>query len=279
MSKRQKKFFKGIVIYGLVALVMAIVLIPIWWMISSSLKPDDRLFTYPPSIIPTKLTSLHYDDLLRLWPFASWYLNSIKVAVLISITTVILAAPAGYSISRLRYHGKNLILILILFSYLFPGFLLIVPLFLIVKTLGLYNTNWSLVLVYNVLTVPFGIYLLRAFFDGIPVELEEQAMVDGANQLSAFLRITIPLAVPGITACAIYAFIVAYSEFLYAFVFLSTDSVMTLPAGLGLLAMRSDIPWGQLMAACTLVAVPCIIFFLAIQKYFIRGLMGGAVKG
>ena len=266
-------------LYLLVIVVMTVMMFPFWWMVASSLKPDTELFKFPPKLFPQKAVLNHYEDLLSLWPFSDWYINSIKVALTVAFTTICFATFGGYSISRLKFRGKDASRILILFSYLFPGVLLIVPLFIIIGKLGLHNTHYSLMLSYHVYTVPFSIYFLAAFFDGIPQALEEQAMVDGATRVGAFLRIILPLAASGITACAIYAFIVAYSEFLFAFVFLSTDSLMTLPAGLALLAIRSDIPWGQLMAASTLVSIPTIALFLLIQKYFIKGLIAGAIKG
>lgn len=266
-------------LYLLVIGVMAFVMFPFWWMVASSIKPDTELFAYPPKLFPQRAVVNHYEDLLMLWPFPNWYINSIKISLTVSLTTICFATLGGYSVSRLKFRGKEVSKILILFSYLFPGVLLIVPLFIIISKLRLHNTHESLILCYNIYTVPFSIYFLGAFFDGIPQELEEQAMVDGATRVGAFLKIILPLAAPGITACAIYAFIVAFSEYLFAFVFLSTDKLMTLPAGLALLALRSDIPWGQLMAACTLVSIPTIVLFLLIQKYFIKGLIAGAIKG
>lgn len=279
LSFLTKYLLRRAALYVVVTTVMVIFMFPFWWMVASSLKPDPELFTFPPKLFPTTPVVRHYEDLLMLWPFFDWSLNSIKVALTVAFSTICFATFGGYSVSRLRFRGKEATRILILFSYLFPGILLVVPLFTLISKLRLHDTHYALMLTYHVYTVPFSIYFLAAFFDGVPEELEEQAMVDGATRLGAFLRVILPLAAPGITACAIYAFIVAYSEFLFAFVFLSTDEVFTLPAGLALLAVRSDIPWGQLMAASTLVSIPAILLFLLIQKYFIAGLTAGAIKG
>ena len=233
--------------------------------------------------IPSNLTFQPYIDIWKTVPLAHYFVNSLIVAVSATIASVTLAIFAAYAISRYRFRGRTAFNITVLSTQMFPGILFLLPLFVIFvnieKSFGitLYGTYVGLIITYLTFSLPFSIWMLVGYFNSIPRELEESAMTEGATPLQALFRILIPVSMPGIAAVAIYAFITAWGEVLFASV-LTTDDTRTLAIGLRNYSSQSNVYWNQLMAAAIVVSAPVVIAFLAAQKLIVRGLTAGGVK-
>ena len=201
------------------------------------------------------------------------------VASLASACTLTVSVLGGYALARYRFRGRKITLLMFFATQMMPVVVLIVPLFIIFRILGLLNTLYSLMIIYTVLNIPFCTLMMQGFFRGVPSELEEAAMVDGCNRMGAILRVAIPIARPGIFATFLFAFISAWNELLFALMFLNSESTFTLPISLYNLIGKYDIQWGRMMAGATLALVPALVVFAFVQRYMIRGLALGGVKG
>jgi len=276
----RKNLWYKIMIYCLAGIVIVIVAFPLFWMVVCSLKPDSEIYLIPPQLLPKNPTFLHYQDLYKLTRFFIYFKNSLIVTVLTTLITIIIATLGGYSLTRFNYLGRNLIGQFTLFAYLFPPIFLFIPLYTIMVQLGLVDRLSSLVVSYLTLTLPFALWLLRAYFQTIPIELEEAAEIDGASRLQTFYKIALPLSFPGIISTTIFTFILCWNEYLYALCFIRSDINKTLPPGVGQLLQQHGITsWGLLMAAGVGMSVPLLIFFSFLQKYLVSGFGAGAVKG
>jgi ABC-type glycerol-3-phosphate transport system permease component len=192
---------------------------------------------------------------------------------------VILGAAAAYSLTRYRYRGRNAIAKLLLLAYMFPPIILIVPLFIFAHSLALTNSRIGVSLSYISFSLPYAIWILRAFFQGLPIELEHAAWIDGASRSQGLIYIVIPSALPGIIATAIFTFIVAWNDFLFASVLISVDRLKTLPVGINDFFHMAVVDWGLIMAAGVMITIPAVVFFVAVQQYLVEGWGAGAVKG
>jgi multiple sugar transport system permease protein len=192
---------------------------------------------------------------------------------------VVLASLGGYALARLRFRGAEAMTTVLLITYLLPGALMFIPLYGILADLGVINTRWALILTYPIGMVPFSTWLLMGYYRSLPEELEHAAMVDGATRLQAFLRVTLPLTAPALLAVTLFAFTNAWKEFLFAFVFITNDSLMTLPVGLAQTIFGDIYPWGMLMAASLIISIPVVIFYMYGQRFMVAGLTAGSVKG
>ncbi len=211
--------------------------------------------------------------------FPRYFVNSLLVAGTAAAATVVVAILGGYAFSRYRFRMKNAILIFFLITQMLPFVLLVIPLYTIFVQLGLINTHASLMLAYTALNIPFCTMMMASFYDGIPVSLEECAMVDGANLAQTMTRITIPLVLPGIAATLTFAFIFAWNELMLGIIFIDSERLKTLPVGLATFIQRYDIAWGQMTAAATMALIPAAVLFFVAQRRLVEGLTHGAVKG
>jgi multiple sugar transport system permease protein len=261
------------------SIVLAIAF-PLFWMLSTALKPNDETFAMPPTLLPAHPTLDQFRRLLTETPFATFFLNSVIVGVSTTVLVVTIAALGAYGLVRFRFPGRELIAHLVLFTYLLPAVLLLLPLYLIISQLGLANSLLGLVIAYTTFALPFALWLLRSFVAAIPIEIEEAAMVDGASRMHAFLEVVIPQALPGIISTALFTFILSWNEYLYGMVFINVDSSKTLPPGvLTMLNQNQDVEWALLMAASVLMSVPVLVMFAFLQRHLTRGFGAGAVKG
>jgi len=201
------------------------------------------------------------------------------VAMVSTALSVSVAALAAYALARLKFRGAGALTTLLLVTYLLPASLLFIPLYRILTELGIINSYAALIVTYPTFLMPFATWVLMGYFRTIPAELEEAALIDGTNRFGAFWRITLPLAAPALLSVTLFAFTNAWNEFLYAFVFITSDSLKTLPVGLQLLVFGDIYPWGQLMAASLMMAVPVVIVYIFAQRYLVGGLTAGSVKG
>ncbi|AZM44896.1 ABC transporter permease [Streptomyces sp. WAC 06738] len=255
---------------------------PVYVMLSSSLKPLEDV-TGAFRWIPSGLTIRPYLDIWDTVPLARYFLNSLIVAGAATGCSVVIAVFAAYAVSRYRFRGKRLFTVTVLSTQMFPGILFLLPLFLIFVNIGnttgiaLYGSRGGLILTYMTFTLPFSIWMLVGYLDSIPRDLDEAALVDGCGPLKALFRVVVPAAVPGIVAVAIYSFMTAWGEVLFASV-MTNDVTRTLSVGLQGYATQTEVYWNQVMAASLVVSLPVVAGFLLLQRYLVAGLTAGAVK-
>ncbi|MBT2527896.1 carbohydrate ABC transporter permease [Streptomyces sp. ISL-99] len=263
-------------------LLSGFVLLPVYVMVSSSLKPLEDVsseFRW----MPSGLTIRPYFDIWETVPLAKYFMNSLIVAGAATVCSVVIAVFAAYAVSRYRFRGKRLFTVSVLSTQMFPGILFLLPLFLIFVNIGnatgvaLFGSRVGLILTYLTFSLPFSIWMLIGYFDSVPRELDEAALVDGCGPLKALFRVVVPAAIPGIVAVAVYAFMTAWGEVLFASV-MTNDATRTLAVGLQGYSTQNDVYWNQIMAASLVVSVPVVAGFLLLQRYLVTGLTAGAVK-
>jgi len=261
------------------ALFVLVILVPFWWIASMSFKTYEQIQFATSIYIPNPFTLENYSDLWNGTAFPSWFRNSLVTAMSVTIITFCISALSAYAVARLRFPGRAAMASLVLILYLVPPALMFIPLYRILGALGATNTIVALILAYPTFTVPFCTWLLIGFFKGVPIELEEAALVDGATRWTAFTRIILPLVVPGLIASSIFAFTLSWNEFLYALVMVQDESAMTVPVGLNLLVYSDVFDWGQLMAASVITTLPVVLLYMFVVRWMVEGLTAGAVKG
>jgi ABC-type glycerol-3-phosphate transport system permease component len=251
---------------------------PFAWMASTALKPSREIFVTPPSLWPTHVTLDNVSRLFAETRFLSYFRNSLTVSFATVGLTLLVSVPAAYSLTRFRFHGREKIAGLILFTYMFAPIMIIIPFYVAMRFLGLTNSHVGLILAYTAFCLPFNLWLLRTFFQSIPLEIEEAALIDG-NRLQAIIYVVLPLALPGVVATGIFTFILAWNDYIFARVLLSADELKTLPVGIADLYNASVVDWGIIMAAGLLVIAPVAAVFVFIQKFLVAGWGSGGVKG
>lgn len=228
---------------------------------------------------PAHFSLKNFSDVMTEQPFGTWLLNSVLVSVMTTVLGVFLACTAAYAFSRFKFAGRDAGMLAFLVSQMFPGTLMLIPLFIIiVKWLGLGNTFWGLVIVYATTAIPFCVWMLKGYFDTIPIDIEESARIDGASPQTIFIRIILPLAKPAIAITALFSFMTAWNEFILASVFLESEAKYTAPVGLRFFVGGFSSQWGFFAAGSVIVSLPVVILFLYLQKYLVSGLTAGSVK-
>lgn len=265
------------------ALTWALVLLaafPLGWMLISSVKRPDEFFTTPPAILPRGITFEHYVRLIRDTPFLDYFGNSLLLAGSTTILVVAVATIGAWGLTRYVWRGREWVARAVLATYLLPSVVLILPLYLMMVKLGLANTVASLIIAYASFALPYALWLLRAFMAGIPRDLESAALIDGASRTEAFVDVILPQALPGIISTALFTFILAWNEYLYALVLVNSDEARPLTTGvMTMLVSAFNIEWPLLMAASVLMSVPLILMLGFLQSHLTRGLAAGGVKG
>ena len=251
---------------------------PIYWMVISTLREPTALLTSI-SLIPRSLSLESYQNLLELTDYPRHFMNSVIVAVVAVGLTMIFSVMIAYAVTRQRIRGKKMIVGAMLYAYMFPPLLIAIPIFTIFARMGLSDTLTGLIASHLTLTLPLGVWFLWGFFKSMPFELEEAAMVDGCTRLGAFLRVVLPLALPGLITVAIFSFLLSWTDYTFALVMIGSDANKTLPVGLASMVGSFDLRWGEIMAGSTLIALPLFAAFALMTQYFIQGLGAGAVKG
>ncbi|MCB0082489.1 MAG: carbohydrate ABC transporter permease [Caldilineaceae bacterium] len=279
MSYRQQRQLWHIGGYLFLAVVLIIIAFPIYWIILTAIKPASLTYTPKPALWTNEPTLESITKLFSNNPFHLWMFNSLWVTIVNCTIAVAVGTMASYSLSRLRYPGRQFLSGLFFFVYLVPASLLFIPLYVILSNYRLLDNLWGLAWTYLTFTIPFCTWILKAYFAGIPIDLEEAAMVDGATRFQALLRILLPLAAPGIAAAAIFAFTLSWNEFLYAFIFLQDERKFTLSPGLTTLVYGDVFLWGQIMAGAVLMSIPVLFLYFFAQRFVVTGLTAGAVKG
>lgn len=281
ISRRRRNRAKMFFVYLGLAFFVVVMLFPFLWMLITSLKSNPELYDVKANPFwVTKPTLEQYAYLLTKVPFLTWLRNSFVVSLSSTIVSLFVGILAGYAIARLRFRGAEPIGLGIFITYLVPTTLLFLPLAYVIRSIGLYDSIWSLVLTYPTFLIPFCTWLLMGYFKGIPRELEESAVVDGATRIQALFRIVLPLALPGIVSAGLFAFTLSWNEFIYALTFVQASDAKTVPVGVvGTLTLGDVFFWGSLMAAALIGSVPVVIFYTFFLEYYVKGLTAGAVKG
>jgi N,N'-diacetylchitobiose transport system permease protein len=265
-------------------LVAAFAVFPVVWMVSTSFKSTPEIFSGGPVPFPRHPTLVHYrtiltGDLIPGVTFLDFFRNSVVVALATVVISGLIALLAATAVARFRFRLRTSFLIMLLIVQMIPLEALVIPLFLMIQRLGLYDTLASLVLTYVGFSLPFAVWMLRGFVAAVPVELEEAAAIDGASRAQIFRRILLPLVAPGLAATSIFSFIVAWNELIFALTFLNDQTKYTLPVAMTFFFGRDDTAWGPVMAASTLLTLPVLVFFLFVQRRMVGGLSAGALKG
>ena len=254
---------------------VVITLIPIVWIFDIALSPGNALG----GEIGDSFSTEHFSKILEGDSFWIWFRNSLIVSIGTSLLGLVIAIPAGYAFSRYKFTGRDVSMFAFLLVQMFPGIIILVPYFLVMKTLGLLNSHLGLILAYCVTALPLCVWMLKGFFDTVPRELEEAATLDGCNQFQVFTKVVLPLSLPAVAVTALFSFLAAWNEFLLALTFNTSNDMYTLPVGLASLISSTGQAWGDFAAASILVSLPVALLFLFFQKFLIEGLAAGGVKG
>ena len=275
-----RRRFETLLLNLVVAIGGIIVATPLVWMISSSLKPLNEIYAFPPTLIPQTLTTKNYERLLTDWPFWNWYGNSLVIAIVATITVLFFTSLAGFGFAKYRFKGSGALFIVLLASTMIPFQLILVPLYIVMSKLSWSNSYMSLIIPF--MAPALGIFLMRQFMMSIPSELIEAARIDGATEFGIYLRVMLPLARPALAAQAVLTFLGSWNSFLWPLSVLHNRDFMTLPVGMstmiGSVSAGSEPAIGATMAAATLVSIPVILVFISVQKQYVAGLTAAAVK-
>jgi multiple sugar transport system permease protein len=275
----RKKLFRILTIALPLIIILAFMIFPFLWVITTSLKPESEIIKRPIQYLPKPLTFDNYIDAWNKVGFDRYFGNSFGISFVVALVVLVFSILIAYPLTRFRFRGKKITILLLLCTQFLPQSMLLVPLFIIFRTLGLINTPAALILTYVTFSLPFNAILMRGFMSSIPVALEEAAMIDGCGRLEAIYRVILPLLLPAVTACGSFAFIDAWKEFLFAVMFINNPLRMTLPVGLSYMMGEFTIHYGILAAGAIIAIIPPMLIFSYMQKYLIRGLSSGAVKG
>lgn len=252
---------------------------PLVWGVLTALKPAAEVVTYPPALLPSRFT---FESFRQVWTdsnFPIYFRNSLWVTGVATCTSLAVAVHAAYGLARFEFAGKTALMLGLLATSMIPGIAILVPLYNLSVHTGLYNSFTGLIVVYTAWNIPLLVWLLKGFFEGVPVELEESAMIDGCSRTRAFYTIVMPMTRPGMLAGAIMAMMFVWNDFLIGFTLAVTEDKRLIPYGLYSFISNIGVDWGQLMAATVISLVPVVVAFLVLQKWLVQGLMAGAVKG
>ena len=263
-------------------LIIIIVLLPFLWVIVSSFKSYADVQKVPIEYFPKQPTLETYKFILFDYRFGSWpnyLLNSLKIAVITTIIVTALSALSGYAFSRFKFKGAAPLLLLLLVSQMFPGPSILIPIYKLIDQINLLDTHFALILVDIAFTLPFAVWMSIGSYENIPSDLEEAAYIDGCGIFEAYWRVIFPVSKIGLISVALYTFIIAWAEFVFSLVILETQEKMTVALKLGSMVSEITVHWNEISAATVLVSIPLLVFFMWAQKYFIKGIVAGAVKG
>ncbi len=264
---------------GLLVMMLVWTLVPFYWMVVTSVKKDKEIYGFEATLVPRQPTLANYTRLFAKTPFVLYLRNSAIIAISTTLLSLVFATLGAYALARLRFPGRALIARGLVFTYLVPPALLFIPLFAVMSVLRLIDTHQGLVLAYLSFAVPFSTWLLMGYFRSVPVELEEAALVDGCTRLGSLVRVILPMSLPALAVVAFFAFTQSWNEFLYANVFVNSVEVRTVTTGLTLFIVEDVFFWGPMMGASFLSALPPLVLYLIFQRWVVKGLTLGAVKG
>ena len=283
LNTRVSQYIVLILKYIFLVLLVLFCTFPLYWMIVTSFKTSAEVYAYPPSLIPSRISFANYIKILKVTDLGRNFLNSSFVAFSTTVLVIMVSAPCGFSLARFRYRGLSFLAMLMLYVYMIPGVLIVIPLFVTAYRIGLADNLYALILINLSFSVPIGTWLLRSYFTGIPRSLEDAALIDGATYFQILRKIMVPLALPGIVSTAVFTFIISWNEYLFAMIFLRSAEKWTLPLALAtMMGGERDagfFGWELVMAASVLITVPSLVYMIIAQKGLISGMGGGGIKG
>jgi multiple sugar transport system permease protein len=281
VKKFNRKTINNALFYaGVIAIVLTL-LFPFIIMLSVALKSTKEAISFPPTIVPRTFTLGHFKDIFNnnIFPFISYFNNSLYIALITAVFVVFLGILGGYALSKTEFKGKSVINEMFYLVYMFSGILLIVPLFKLLSSVGLKNSREAVIICMIIQTLPTSIYMTRSYFATIPKELEEAGTVDGLSRLGIIFRIVVPVSLPGLISVFVYAFMIAWNDVLFASIFIDSPSKLTIPIGLNSLFNTPDYIWGRMMAASLVTSLPVVIMYSFSQRLIKSGSTAGGVKG
>jgi multiple sugar transport system permease protein len=273
-AKQRKKAF----IYSALSVASAFALFPVFWMFSISFRRNMEIFRLPPDLLPPTWTTEAYEAILTNSGYLIVFRNSYFVAFSVTVISLLFAILGGYSFSRLRVRGSRLMQLFIIGTQMVPPVSLIIPYFILAARMELYDTFFGLIMTYVAFVMPFATLMMISYFNTIPADMEEAAMVDGCSRLGAMVRVTVPMALPGMVATAVYSFLLAWKEYLFAVTLIQDPDKRLLPVSIAMLLGEHVYQWNVMMALSVLASVPLLLIFIFLQKYLVAGMTVGAVK-
>ena len=276
--KRRERVLSWWLLLIILLVVLVVSVFPFAFALSTSLRPRSELFRFPPTWLPSTWAWKNFVDVWSAVPLLEFVKNSVVVSTLSTLLNMAFAVPAGYALARLRFPGKGVFRQVLLVTQMFSPVVLVIGLFRLMSGVHLIDTSASLVVTYAALSLAFSVWFLAGYFESIPVEIEEAAMMDGCTRLSALVRVVLPMSMPALVAALVFAFIWAWNEFMIALTFISTPDNRTLPLGIYSFLGQYSVEWHYLMAAALIATVPVLVLFLLIEKHLVKGLTAGAVK-
>jgi ABC-type glycerol-3-phosphate transport system permease component len=278
MRRSQGRLVRQLVVTAGLVFFALWTIIPLYWIIVTAIKPDILIYREP-SLFPSQITGDHFAFVLTKTPFLVYIKNSVLVTLVTTLLAMIIGTLAAYAIIRLTFRGREWFARGAVVTYLVPGSLLFIPMFQVIYSIGLIDNIAGLMVTYLTFTVPFATWMMIGYFRNVPSELEDAALVDGCSRIQALVRIMVPISLPALAVVALFAFTLSWNEFLYALVFIGSDSQKTLTVGLIGLVRGDTFPWGPMMAAALLGALPPTIVYIVSQRWVVSGLAAGSVKG
>lgn len=279
IRNKKTEAVKTVLTYVFLTVMVVISVFPIVWMLDSSLKGSSEIYSSPPTFTIHEVTMENYVRVLFDSGIPRAFLNSVIVSVTATLTTLTLGCLAGYGFSRYRFKGRRMLYVELLYGQMMPAVVLIIPVYLVFSKIGLIDSYFSLILPDVAITVPLATLMLKSFFDGVPVELEDAARIDGASKLGILWKIIIPIAKPGLVSVAIYTFLSTWEEFIFALNLTNSSSIRTLPIAINMFKGEFIIDWGAIMSSGAVISLPVILLFVLCNKAFVKGLSEGGVKG
>lgn len=279
-ARRRQELVESILLHGAILVAVFFALFPIWYLVTASIRPGQTLFSTNiiTALFPEEVTLENFNYILTQTLFPRWILNSLYIATLTTIFTLLIATPAAYAFSRFRFPMRSGLLVLFLALQSFPAVIALVPMYLLLQRLELLN-HAGLILIYSAGALVFNIWNMKGFFDTIPIELGEAALIDGATPTQAFIRVVLPLARPALAITALFGFMAGWNEYIVAQTVANSERAFTVMVGLYGLQVDKSTPWGYFAAGSLLVSIPVMALFLAVQRHLVSGLTVGSVKG
>lgn len=265
--------------YILLTVTALLVLFPVLWMISVSVRPNNQVFEYPASFLPTTFTLEAYVGVLTNSRYLKYFWNSYIIGLIVTVVSTVIGIMAGYGLSRYRFHGKKAFSLFVVATQTIPKIALLIPFFIMMTRLQLYNTRFGLVLTYTSFALPYAIVMMQGYFNSVSTELDEAAMIDGLSRFRTLWQIIVPVTIPAIISTMIYTFILSWNEFIFVMTLIQDDGLRTIPVGIAMMKGETTYQWNMMMSMSLIGSIPVLIFYLIGQRYFLSGLSDGSVKG
>jgi multiple sugar transport system permease protein len=277
-SNKTNNAIKTLVIYLVSAAGFIWSAFPIYWMIKSSLTPNDEMYGLNPRLLPSHITLEHYGQLFTTTSFMGYFLNSVYVAIFSTLIALVLSILASYAMTRLRFRAKNFMRFSVLYAYLLPTAVLFIPMYIMISRIGLGDNKNSLIIVYQTFIIPYCCYMLMSYFTSIPKSMEEAAFIDGCTYIQALIRVILPIAAPSIAVVATFAFTMSWNEYLYAMVLTTSPSQQTVTIGISGFRYSDNYIWGLIMGSSVIASLPAVFLYMLAQRFMVTGLAAGGVK-